>query len=145
MLSFGQKIICGGLTGVVASTLTYPMDIVKTYLTINESRDIKISMLQQTKMIVAEHGPLGLYKGWSLSMIGIAPFIGIKMATFDWLMYRFSPDKSNPYVRYYNLGLGALAGTIAVTFTYPIDLTRRLMQLNGTPGHSYTSMADCMK
>ena len=45
---------------------------------------------------------------------------------------------------YYNLSLGALAGTIAVTFTYPIDLTRRLLQLNGTPGHNYTSMVDVM-
>lgn len=34
-LSFGAKLGCGGLTGVVASTLTYPFDIVKTYLTIN--------------------------------------------------------------------------------------------------------------
>lgn len=46
---------------------------------------------------------------------------------------------------YYNLGLGALAGTIAVTFTYPIDLTRRLLQLNGQPGHKYNGIADVYK
>ncbi len=71
---------------MVASTLTYPMDLVKTYLTINESKDIKITMSAQMRMIVAEHGFLGLYKGWGLSMMGIAPFIGIKMASFDVLM-----------------------------------------------------------
>lgn len=85
---------------------------------------------------------MGLYKGWGLSMIGIAPFIGIKMTSYDFLMARFSPEKTNPYIRAYNLVLGATAGTIAVTFTYPVDLTRRLMQLNGTNGHSYTGMGD---
>ena len=71
---------------MVASSLTYPLDIVKTYLTVNESKDVKITMIMQTKLIVREHGFFGLYKGWSLSMMGIAPFIGIKMASFDWMM-----------------------------------------------------------
>ena len=44
---------------------------------------------------------------------------------------------------YLNLVNGALAGTIAVTLTYPTDLVRRLLQLNGTPGHSYTGLLDC--
>lgn len=84
-------------------------------------------MSQQARLIVQEYGVLGLYKGWTLSMIGIAPFIGIKMASFDWLMQRFSPDKADPWVKCKNLSIGATAGTIAVTFTYPVDLTRRLM------------------
>ena len=39
-----QKIICGGLTGIAASTLTYPFDIVKTYLTINLEAGKRIGM-----------------------------------------------------------------------------------------------------
>ena len=89
-------------------------------------------------------------------MCGIAPFIGIKMASFDWLMTLYHLPrksksgnrlfgKSDPkYERYFNLINGALAGTIAVTATYPTDLLRRLMHLNGSPGHSYTGLADAM-
>jgi len=77
--------------------------------------------------------------------MGIAPFIGIKMASFDQLTKKFSPEKNHPNIMYYNLSLGALAGTIAVTFTYPTDLTRRLMQLNGTPGHNYTGIPDVIR
>ena len=144
-LGFMRSILCGGLTGVVASTLTYPMDLVKTYLTINESKDIKISISEQTKIIFKQHGFFGLYKGWTLSMMGIAPFIGIKMASFDLLKKNFSPDNTSKYSLYWNLSLGATAGTIAVTFTYPIDLTRRLLQLNGTGGHNYSGIADVYK
>lgn len=32
-----------------------------------------------------------------------------------------------------------------MTFTYPIDLTRRLLQLNGQPGHSYSGIVDCFQ
>ena len=128
---------------MVASTFTYPFDLVKTYLTINlETGNNKMTMTQQARIIVDQFGFFGLYKGWALSMCGIAPFIGIKMASFDWLMQRYSPNKQDPWVRVKNLGIGALAGTIAVTLTYPTDLTRRLMQLNGTPGHKYTGALD---
>jgi solute carrier family 25 phosphate transporter 23/24/25/41 len=128
---------------MVASTLTYPFDLVKTYLTISlETGAERVSMTEQAKIIVRDFGVLGLYKGWGLSMLGIAPFIGIKMTSFDFLMAHFSPDKSNPYIRAYNLVLGATAGSIAVTLTYPSDLTRRLMQLNGTNGHNYNGIAD---
>ena len=41
--------------------------------------------------------------------------------------------------------MGALAGTIAVTATYPTDLVRRLIQLNGTDGHNYSGLGDCIK
>ena len=57
-------------------------------------------------------------------------------------MDAFGPAKGNPNTVYYNLAIGATAGTIAVTFTYPVDLTRRLMQLNGTPGHNYANFGD---
>jgi hypothetical protein len=37
-----------------------------------------------------------------------------------------------------------MAGTIAVSITYPTDLVRRLIQLNGTEGHNYKNIPDAM-
>lgn len=85
-LKFGQKLVAGGLTGIVAATLTYPMDLVKTYLSVDTGSGAKHTMIEQGKIIYREAGIRGLYKGWGISMAGIAPFIGIKMASFDWLM-----------------------------------------------------------
>jgi Mitochondrial carrier protein len=35
----------------------------------------------------------------------------------------------------YNGASGVIAGLSAIVFMYPLDVTRRLMQLNGTRGH----------
>ena len=120
------------------------MDLLKTYMTINIENSLRISMFEQAKMIVAESGPMGMFKGLGTSLVGIAPFIGIKMASYDWLMTSFGPKKGSKNTVYYNLFMGASAGTIAVTCTYPIDLIRRLMQLNGTEGHKYTGLPDAI-
>ena len=126
-LTYFDKLVSGGLTGIAASTLTYPTDIVKTYLTINLDNAHRMSMMQCTKEIYKKNGFFGLYKGWGISMMGIAPFIGIKMSSYDFLMAKFGPVKGDPKSVYYNLVLGAVAGTIAVTCTYPLDLVRRLL------------------
>ena len=145
-LSFMSKLLCGGLTGVTAQVMTYPLDLLKTYLTIHiESADAgKTSILEQSKIIIQNRGFRGMFQGLGMSCIGIAPFIGIKMASFDFLKQRFGPDNSSPNVVYYNLAIGASAGTIAVTMTYPTDLVRRLLQLNGSPGHNYTGIGDAI-
>jgi len=131
---------------MTASFLTYPLDIVKTYLVVYMEKDGggKRTVADQFKIIVADRGWRGLYKGLGASLIGIAPYIGVNMSSYDYLMTRFAPKKDDPKLVYYNLSLGALAGTIAVTVTYPTDLIRKLLQLNGQPGHSYTSIFDAI-
>lgn len=52
-LSYGEKLISGGLTGIVSQTMTYPLDLLKTYLTINIENNTRISMWQQSKIIIA--------------------------------------------------------------------------------------------
>ena len=62
--------------------MTYPLDIIKTYLTVHVE-DGSAGVMKTGRWIVNTHGFLGLYKGLGTSLMGIAPFIGIKMATFD--------------------------------------------------------------
>ncbi len=33
--TYAQKLFCGGLTGIAAQTFSYPLDVIKTYLSIN--------------------------------------------------------------------------------------------------------------
>ena len=45
-LSYWQKLIAGGLTGVTAQCATYPMDLLKTYMTINIDNANRLTMIQ---------------------------------------------------------------------------------------------------
>jgi solute carrier family 25 phosphate transporter 23/24/25/41 len=60
-LSYGQKLIAGGLTGMTSQTLTYPLDLLKTYLTINIENNTRVSMWEQSKIIVAQRGFFGMF------------------------------------------------------------------------------------
>jgi len=53
-LSNMQKLAAGGLTGACAQFLVYPIDLVKTYLTVNIESNTKVTMIAQAKTIVAE-------------------------------------------------------------------------------------------
>lgn len=69
---------------MVASTLTYPLDLIRTKLSMSVE-EVSEGMWQCGKNIYTKHGFLGLYKGWFATMVGITPYIGINMCTFDWL------------------------------------------------------------
>lgn len=79
-------------------------------------------------------------------MMGITPYIALKMCTFDVLKGNFLPDRNHPRFDMINLILGAITGTVAVTLTYPTDVVRRRLQMSGIDGNeSYEGIVDCFK
>lgn len=65
-----SKLFCGGLTGMTASFLTYPLDLIRTLLSINVGKKGEGSkvvanptIMGTARQVVREHGFLGLYKG----------------------------------------------------------------------------------
>ena len=127
---------------MTASTLTYPLDLIRTKLSVKVAdATVKPSIWGTGKQIVREGGVLSLYKGLPSTLFGITPYIGFKMASFDILKTFFEIDRTHPRAQIANLVLGGTAGTIAVTLTYPTDLVRRMMQLSGQPGYpKYNNM-----
>ena len=86
-----------------------------------------MGMFECGKGIYNRNGIAGFYKGLGMSLVGIAPYLGINLATFDILKGIYLPDRNHKHFDIINLTMGAVAGTIAVTLTYPTDLTRRLL------------------
>ena len=97
-------------------------------------------------MLYAVYGELGIrtfFKGYSATLLSLAPFIAINFATFDQLKSvtntRFPLAKNNVGV---TLGLGAAAGLFAQSICFPLDTIRRRMQL---PGTHYSSVPNAFK
>ena len=129
----GGLLLCGSLAGIAASTLTYPLDFIRTMLSI-QTHSKYSGMWDAGKQVYHSKGFFALYKGLFTSLLvlftqGITPFIGTKMATFDILKVRYMPPSSDSQFVLMNLVLGGTAGAVATTLTYPTDLVRRKVQL----------------
>jgi len=90
-LSYSQKFISAGLTGITASSIVYPMDVIKTYVILNQDKKEELkqqkSIFKETMKIYQMNGFRGFYKGMLISTVGIAPFIGIRMSTYDYFLF----------------------------------------------------------
>ena len=146
-----RKGICGGLTGMTAGFITHPFDLIRTHLAVNcKNFDMigknKPTIISTGTDLFMRQGVSGLYKGLCASLVGVTPYVAIKMAVFDIVNSSISVDKKSPYYLLLNLGLGGLVGSLSVGVTYPLEVIRRKMMLRGFEGYpDYSSFLDCTK
>jgi solute carrier family 25 phosphate transporter 23/24/25/41 len=75
--------------------------------------------------------------------MGIAPLVAINFTTYERLKQHareFTDSKEVPVS--FRLACGGLAGAIAQTVTYPLDVLRRRLQSSGLLGFNYTGVLD---
>ncbi|CAN1304010.1 Mitochondrial substrate carrier family protein B [Linum perenne] len=111
------RFLGGGLAGISAASATYPLDLVRTRLAAQGIWD-------SFRTICKEEGYLGLYKGVGPTLLGVGPNLAIGFCVYE-------PNDSTTMV---SLSCGSLSGVAASTATFPIDLVRRRMQLEGAGG-----------
>jgi len=78
-----------------------------------------------------EGGIRALYQGLGPTLMGVAPYVALNFQSYEVLRAYFTPPGETTPSGVHKLACGALAGTIAQTFTYPLDVLRRRMQVNG--------------
>ena len=94
------RLLAGGMAGAVAQTSIYPLDLVKTRLQTCTSEAGKSPRLRTlTKEIWIHEGPRAFYKGLCPSLLGIVPYAGIDLATYETLK-----DMSKTYFLHDNSG-----------------------------------------
>ncbi len=77
--SFVKTFTAGALTGMTASTLCYPLDLVRSVLSVQTSKEHYAGIASAMRAIVKNDGLLGLYRGLGPTLMGIAPYIAINM------------------------------------------------------------------
>lgn len=63
----GGLVLCGSIAGIIASICTYPLDIVKTLLTLQTEGSR--GLFGETMHIVNREGVRGLYRGLNVTLI----------------------------------------------------------------------------
>ncbi|XP_068174665.1 mitochondrial adenyl nucleotide antiporter SLC25A24-like [Antennarius striatus] len=125
-----ERFLAGSLAGATAQTAIYPMEVLKTRLTLRKTGQYS-GMMDCAKKILKMEGVKAFYKGYVPNMIGIIPYAGIDLAVYEslknlWLS-RYAKDSANPGILVL-LGCGTLSSTCGQLASYPLALVRTRMQ-----------------
>ncbi|KAF7712875.1 Uncharacterized protein PECH_001849 [Penicillium ucsense] len=153
-----RRLICGGIAGITSVTVTYPLDIVRTRLSIQSasfaslgSRDPsqKLPGMFTTMVSIykSEGGIIALYRGIIPTVAGVAPYVGLNFMTYESVRKWLTPEGDKNPNPWRKLLAGAISGAVAQTCTYPFDVLRRRFQINTMSGmgYQYKSIWDAVR
>ncbi|KAG0587632.1 hypothetical protein KC19_2G179000 [Ceratodon purpureus] len=135
-VGMSTRLVAGGGAGITAASLTYPLDLVRTRLAAQTKEMYYRGITHALVTITRDEGFRGLYKGLGPTLMGVGPNIAINFCVYEtlksmWVAKR--PDLSPVLV---SLACGSFAGICSSSATFPIDLVRRRMQLEGAGGRA---------
>jgi len=145
--SFLTSFSLASASGAAQTCLTYPLDLVRTRIMIDQGRykgiiDCFVKTYQR-------EGLRAFYQGLGLSVLATTFYSGFSLGVFDFSKARPHIFDINGYtVPYTRFIVAMIASTIASVITFPIDLVRRRMQLKGSlsaPVVPFTSATDCAR
>ncbi|XP_041790706.1 calcium-binding mitochondrial carrier protein SCaMC-1 [Chelmon rostratus] len=125
-----ERFMAGSLAGATAQTAIYPMEVLKTRLTLRKTGQYS-GMFDCAKKILKNEGVKAFYKGYIPNILGIIPYAGIDLAVYEslknlWLS-QYAKDTANPGIMVL-LGCGTISSTCGQLASYPLALIRTRMQ-----------------
>lgn len=159
-LGVPQTLIAGACAGITSVTATYPLDIIRTRLSLAEATTSKpippssSGILSGSQIYRCGHsivknegGLLALYRGLLPTILGIAPYVALNFTTYETLKRRVALLTQRDPTVHEKLLCGGAAGAVAQTITYPLDVLRRRLQVHGSPdsAYRYNGMRDAIK
>ncbi|KAF2966954.1 hypothetical protein GQX73_g6632 [Xylaria multiplex] len=152
-----ERLFCGGVAGVTSVFFTYPLDIVRTRLSIQTASFAALGEVPKDKlpgmwstmvlMYKSEGGMAALYRGIIPTVAGVAPYVGLNFMTYEFVRKYLTPEGDQNPSAARKLLAGAVSGAVAQTCTYPFDVLRRRFQINTMSGmgYQYKSIGDAIR
>jgi solute carrier family 25 (mitochondrial adenine nucleotide translocator), member 4/5/6/31 len=140
----------GGAAGATSLCVVYPLDFGRTRLAadVGSGKAREFSGLADCLVKIAKSdGPVGLYRGFGISVIGIIAYRASYFGMYDTgKQLLFSDPKKVPFL--INWAFAQFVTVSAGVASYPLDtVRRRLMMQSGKKGGDiqYTGTWDCFK
>ncbi|KAJ6798663.1 mitochondrial substrate carrier family protein B-like isoform X1 [Iris pallida] len=130
------RLLGGGLAGITAASITYPLDLVRTRLAAQTNQIYYRGISHSLQSICRDEGTRGLYKGLGATLLGVGPNIAISFSAYETLRSRWQLERPHDSPVLVSLVCGSLSGIASSTVTFPLDLVRRRMQLEGAGGRA---------
>ncbi|XP_029706858.1 calcium-binding mitochondrial carrier protein SCaMC-1 isoform X2 [Takifugu rubripes] len=124
-----ERLVAGCLAGATAQTAIYPMEVLKTRLTLRKTGQYS-GLADCVKQIIQKEGPTAFYKGYLPNLLSIVPYAGIDLAVYETLKLSWlnrNTGLADPGVMVL-VGCGAVSSTCGQLASYPLALIRTRMQ-----------------
>jgi len=133
-----SNFVAGSLGGMISMGFIYPLETIRSRLSLQTKKNHYKGTMEAFKKISIRQ----LYQGCSVSLLGSSVY-----NAFNYSFYFLYKDLFKETTEYNKLLCGGLAGSTAVTITYPTDLIRRRLQLQGFDASvpNYKNGVDCMQ
>lgn len=115
-----SNFVSGVETGVTAMFLTYPLEISRSFLSLQTNKNKYNGIID----ILRKNSMRQLYQGVHASLIGYGLFTGFQYSSYGYIN---SLIKDTPFDT--KMLSGGLCGCVSVSIMYPTDLIRRRLQL----------------
>lgn len=124
-----RRLVAGGSAGMIACTLTYPLDLVRTRLAAQTTVQHYNGLLHALYTIAKDEGPVGLYRGLPPTLVGVGPNLAINFAAYETFRKLAAEHDTGVPSWLTSLVCGSSAAVVSATATYPLDLVRRRLQM----------------
>lgn len=148
-ISRTSTFIAGGIGGMVAQCVVYPIDTLKFRIQC-ESISSSLSgnaLLKKTVQGMWQDGGLRMfYRGLGVGVLGIFPFAALDLGTFEAMKRAYLareakkqgiPESEVKLGNLVVLSMGASSGCVGASAVYPVNLLRTRLQAQGTHAHPY--------
>ncbi len=135
------RVACGASAGILAGSLTYPLDMIRGRLMVQGPNGLGgrlrwrryDGVVDAARSIAANEGVMTLYRGWLPSFVGTILYSGLKFGVYGTLKDMFAQHPSmtahdGELLLVPKLAAGAIAGGVGQTVAYPMEVIRRRLQ-----------------
>lgn len=120
----------GAFAGMLATTATYPLDLLRTRFAAQGNEDrIYASLAASVRDIRRYEGLAGFYRGLGAGVSQIVPYMGLFFTSYEALKLPLA-GLSLPFGSS-DAAAGVLASVFAKTAVFPLDTVRKRLQVQG--------------
>lgn len=135
--TYVESFISGALAGAAATSLTYPLDLLRTRFAAQGKEKVYKSLVGGIRDIWRHEGPAGFFQGVGAGVGQVVPYMGLFFSTYEALRSPLS-TLSLPFGSG-DATAGVLASITAKTGTFPLDLIRKRLQVQGPTRGRYVN------
>uniref|UniRef100_A0AC35TRA6 Mitochondrial coenzyme A transporter SLC25A42 n=1 Tax=Rhabditophanes sp. KR3021 TaxID=114890 RepID=A0AC35TRA6_9BILA len=127
-----KRYIAGSLAALTASSITFPLDVLKARLATSTRAEYKNIWSICVKNYY-EFGWTTFFRGMTPTLMGVIPYAGSSFFTYETLKMMYHEEMGHEVTPVFRVIFGAIGGLIGQTSSYPLDIVRRRMQTGVVP------------